>query len=345
MKVRAVFCGSLRSGETSAMRYAAMKRAGLALTVVNTDADLGLPKRIISAVAKRIGHGIDWGGLNQRLLNAVISQRPQVVWIDKGVFISGDTLQSIRSHEPRSKIVHYSLDDMSGRHNRSRQYVSAIPYYDLHVTTKSFGVAELRQEGARDVILLDNAFCPEIHQPRQVSDREREELGGPVGFIGTFERDRAEALSWIASKGIPVRVWGDGWASWSRQNRQELLRIENNNVRGERYAKAICSFDINLGFLRRLNRDLQTTRSVEIPACGAFLLAERTREHLKLFEEGKEAEYFDSEEELLQKCRYYLENPLKRRDIARNGRLKCESSDYSYDSHITTALRHLRVTL
>ena len=76
------------------------------------------------------------------------------------------------------------------------------------------------------------------------------------------------------------------------------LVIENKGLYSEDYSKSFQAFKISLCFLRKINYDQQTTRTVEIPACGGFMIAERTAEHKAMFEEGKEAEFFSSNEEL-----------------------------------------------
>jgi spore maturation protein CgeB len=300
---------------------------------------LGLSVRALN----RLGYAADPSRVNARLLASVLNDKPQLVWIDKGLCVTPRTLRAIRILQPVAQIVHYSPDDMGGRHNQSRQYLDSVPLYDLHVTTKSFNVAEVKRWGARAVIFLNNAYSSDLHRPLDISAEDRLAFGGDVGFVGAFEKDRAEALRFLASRGLRVRIWGGGWEGWARRNGDPNMRVEGRWLWGQEYVKALCSFEINLGFLRKLNRDLQTTRSVEIPACGGFMLAERTAEHRQLFTEGVEAEFFTTKDELLEKCCYYLAHSEEKARIAAAGRARCVQSGYSYERQVEAVLDQLSV--
>jgi len=102
--------------------------------------------------------------------------------------------------------------------------------------------------------------------------------------------------------------------------------------------KAIQSNSISLGLLNRQNRDLQTSRSFEIPACGGFMLAERTEEHRLYFEEDREAAYFGSWDELIQKLRFYAAHERPRTEIAMAGYRRCLRSSYRYVDRAVDAL-------
>ena len=90
----------------------------------------------------------------------------------------------------------------------------------------------------------------------------------------------------------------------------------------------------NTLYYQNSNANQTAGRSLEIPASGTFLLAMRTKQHLDLFEEGKEAEFFQGHEELCAKARYYLEHEDRRREVARRGHLRCVRSDYSYSRYM-----------
>lgn len=273
---------------------------------------------------------------NARLFAAAKQGNWDIVWLEKALTISPETLVRMRKHCPATRIIGFSPDDMNGRHNQSQQFLKALPLYDCFLTTKSYNVEELGSLGCPNVVFVGNGFDPESFRPLPVLPEDRVRLGGDVGVIGTYERERAEWMFYLATQGIRVRCWGNNWEKtpWQHPN----LAIEKTPLYGDDFAKACTASKINLGFLRKINRDQQTTRSVEIPACGGFMLAERTDEHLELFEEGEEAEFFASREELLQKCRYYLHDDQARIRIAQRGYERCLRSGYSNAERLREAL-------
>ena len=277
--------------------------------------------------------------INSRLMEAVRQNRWDVLWVDKCMNLSADSLRAFSSVQPHTLKIGYSPDDMDARHNQSRQFLETLPLYDVFLTTKTYNVEELQARGCRDVRFIGNAYDPASFRPLPVSNKEIHDLGGDIGFIGTFEEDRARFLYELAAAGLPVRIWGGGWEKM--RNTHPNLRLEKKPLYGDLFAKACGAFKINLNFLRKINRDRQTTRSVEIPACRGFMLAERTEEHQELFQEGVEADYFSSLDELKAKCQQYLEDDDARNRVAAAGYRRCLDSDYSNEGRLRAALLDL----
>lgn len=343
-----LFVGPQREGSTTVQRRRALEGLGHRVVPVDT-----FPERVRKEAAslpyrlrlKAFRSGLDrlgpkdLAGAGEAILRSLEAEPFHVLWIDKGLSIGAEVLARARSRFPSLKIVGFSPDDMANRDNQSPQFLAGLRHYHLFLTTKSYNVAELAAMGCPRVEFVGNSYAPEVHRPLPVTPQFRESHGAPVGFVGQWERDRGEQLARLAEAGIPVKVWGYTWERARR--RPEGLLLMNRPVWGDEYARTICATDVNLCFLRKANRDLQTTRSVEIPACGGFLLAERTDEHRALFEEGREAEFFGSVEELIGKARHYLARPEERMRIAEAGRARCLSSGYSYAARLGPVLARL----
>lgn len=333
-----LFVGPLEYGSTTLQRMTAMSDLGHLIKSINTHT----PPKVIDfasladralAKAYRIGSPLrptyrDRAGANAAILTTLKHGSCDVLWIEKGLTIDASTLIDAKRTCSSMKIVGYSPDDMSARHNHSRQFLEHLHLYDVFFTTKSFNVAELQAIGGRDVRFVDNAFDPHTHRPIELSRDERARLGGPIGFVGSYELERARSMAYLAKSGCTTRIYGGNWAG-QKIVKCSGLRYEVKAPIGHDYARTICSFDVNLHFLRKINRDQQTTRSVEIPACGKFMLAERTDEHQALFEDGREAVFFGSDEELLDRVHHYLQRPDDRLRIGHSGRQRCLRGGYS----------------
>ncbi len=124
---------------------------------------------------------------------------------------------------------------------------------------------------------------------------------------------------------------------WVKKQHTNLI-IKDKPVYGEKYVEVINNSKINLGFLRKINRDEVTSRTMEIAACGSLLVAERTSRHNALFYEGKEAEFFSTNKELYEKIQYYLEYDYLISDISKSGRRRCLQSGYDMTNQLSSIL-------
>lgn len=336
---RIVFVGDLNSYGRSYQRLRAMRDLGYSVIGISYSRQdfvpgIGGEPGVWSKILTKIGFPLDEAGVNTVIVSAVRDPQIHLLWIEKGLTIRPFVLKAAKAINRGIRIVSYSEDDMFMTHNQSAYYRRCLPLYDVVFTTKSYNVrpAELPALGALRTVFVGKAYDPHMHRPIALSPGDRERFGDDVQFIGTFEDDRAQKMLYLAKNGIRIRVWGNGWQHWMKMHTN--LIVEGKPLYGDDYVRALCASKINLCFLRKVNRDLQTDRTMEIPACGVFMLAERTEEHLALFEEGKEAEFFDDEGELLSKVRFYLDHDQQREAIAAEGRQRCLRSGYSHHERL-----------
>ena len=99
-------------------------------------------------------------------------------------------------------------------------------------------------------------------------------------------------------------------------------RITLGHVDRKLYSKLIYCSKIAIGLTTKENMDDITDRTVEIPAIGTLLCANKTKTHQKILIENKEAIFFKNANECYKKCNSLLSDIRKINKIAYKGHIK-----------------------
>lgn len=279
---------------------------------------------------------------NKAFVRAVQESRPDIVYVDKGILFTERSL--LRARDVRSAnglrpvFLHFHPDDAFGSMIYSGLYETTLQHYDCHFTPYRWVLEEHVARGARRVESWPFGFYPPIHAPVPAGDAPAADLSVDVAFIGRWERTRAAELEALARHGVGLGVWGTLWKKLAR--RSALRRFVRWRSAVGRELAAVASLSkISLGFLSETNRNGHTSRTFEIPACGGFMLAQRSDGQREFFEEGVEMECFGSSEELHDKVAWYLAHEAAREKIRAAGRQRCLRSNYSYHDRFRFVLR------
>jgi spore maturation protein CgeB len=228
--------------------------------------------------------------------------------------------------------LHYTPDAQI-LDNRSRYFMQCIPLYDWVVTTKPFETELYKARNAKNVIFVLQGFGRRFIE-YQIDSCVRNDWSTDVCFVGHCQKHYAARLRSASEAATQLRIWGPGWAQYAQRNNWARPYVSGSGAWGVEYLHVLANAKIAIGLLSKRIPETTTTRSFEIPAIGTFLLAERTDDHLTLFDEGKEAEFFADDEEMKSKIRFYLANDTVRKRIAAAGRERCLRSGYSSEHQL-----------
>lgn len=282
-------------------------------------------KSVFHRIDDRLVMGPTTLGFNQQLIDRARSFRPDFVFAYNGTHVLPATLKILKQTLPRTLLVQYCNDNpFSAGADKLlwRHLKDSIPIYDAHFAYRHSNIADVTAYGGRNVHLLRSYYIP-ADDYRQEPDAVHDHLRSDVLFAGHYEPDaRLESLEQVASLPVRMNLFGGSWAVARTRLRpgSPLARFfPVSPVVGAEYRMAISGTKIALCFLSKLNGDSYTRRNFQIPATRTFMLSEHTPDLASLFEEGKQAEFFRSQDELVDKIRYYLQHDSEREEIARNG--------------------------
>lgn len=346
--MKILFLGPIGEGQTSRMRMRALQRLGHEVVGVETVTPWLRASWLARQTQRRLSRGSIIDEINRAVLEAAAAFRPELVWGEKQEYLRPETLESLGAAGARR--VHFTPDPYFVLDWRRTPVMDqAIGLYDVLVYCKAYERADYEALG-KPLIYMPLGYCDETHRPLP-SDDPRWTCA--VGFLGGWEPRREALLRAVGAAVDDLKIWGGYWeflqdGRWTLRRQVILSRLaggdafriardarlarawQGGEVYGDDYARALTAARIGVGFLRKTWPDQHTTRTFEIPACASLLLADRTEEHQAFFEEGREAEFFSSEPELVDKARFYAANEVARAKVAAAGRARCEASGYSY---------------
>ncbi len=295
----------------------ALAALGHRLMIVNERDFIPLRPTRAGKLANRVTRKRRRNAYNSAVRENVAAWKPELVLVFKGTYLRAETMAELKTlkRPPRAFLLNYDDFFSAAASNLIGDLEQLVRHYDCVFTTRRCNVDELKAIGARRALYLPFCYDPAFHFPVEPTKAERRRLAGRVVFIGSYEPERAAALSKLPPGDLAV--WGNNWRGRGPASLRRAVR--GRPLTGLDFSRGLNSALIALNFFRRANRDRLNSRSFELPACGAFTLSERSEELAAFFREDREVVMFDGPDELRDKTAYYLKNEAERTAIARAG--------------------------
>lgn len=337
--MRFLYIGQYSEGTTSKMRadqliYILKPETS---NIIDTHIPFYKTNKLFRSIGFRYKKGPLINSVNTYIQKHVAQNKYDLIWVDKGVYISKKTIRLLR--ERTDKLIHFTPDPAFTYH-KSKLFKDSISYYDYLITTKSFELQNYYSLKKKEqIIYATQGFDKTIHRKSDVKFLEKEGLA----FLGHYEVEREEVIEALLNNNVLVTLAGIKWSDFAKNHRDNhLLNYLGDGVYGEDYVKTLQKAKIAWGSISKWIPEKHTTRTFEIPACGTALLTEVNDETISFYKPS-EAIFYNGVDDLVKKVTYYMSHDAELEAITNAGYIAVQDRGFDYESIMLALLKKMEV--
>lgn len=276
---------------------------------------------------------------NQKFIDYVVNGNYTHLFVVKGTYLLPETLVKIKKLCPVVQTCCFNPDDpfnpQTWGGSNHPNIKDTVPNYDYYFIWSKKLIPKIKALGVEEThylpFAIDNQLIKSFNNILPKYD---------LSFIGNADTERQE---WINRSADYIKkddylkqidIFGIYW------NKHPKLSLNGSRF-GDDYFKVFYESKININILREQNKGETNMRTFEIPATGNFMLHEVSEGAKEFFKADRDAVYFSSPEELIDKSNFYLKNESLRIKIAHSGYQKTLNYGYTYEDRVSTILKKL----
>jgi spore maturation protein CgeB len=267
-------------------------------------------KSVFNKFLYRVGFRSIISKIQNSIKDLVLREHPDKVLVFKGMEVTPQTLQWIRSKG--IQLLNYNPDHpfvFSGRGSGNNNVLNSVKLFDCYFSYDKQTVFELKRMGVPSNELPfgfdHNAFL--------VSDLEKESEVLKVCFLGNADKYRVRFINTLAGKGVQIDVYGENWGQYKLH--QSVCSYGPKY--GAEFWRTLHRYALQLNLLRIHNYLSHNMRTFDIPGASSIMLAPRTQDHQSFFEENDEVFLFSDENEAYDKIKHVLSLTFEERQAIR----------------------------
>ena len=216
--------------------------------------------------------------------------------------------------------------------------------FDFVVVNADHNMFSLLEKGIVHVTWIHQGFAPEFFGitggPTVSAPTDYYADVAMVGSMGKpIYKRRSELIARLRKEKIDVKWWGPRLCRQMRNIRYFYGGIHRSWAGGEAYMHDFADVIRHIKIFVGQDADTPfrgkylSNRSFAVMGCGGFYLCRRTYGIESIYDIGREMDVFDTDDEMVEKVRYYLDNEDKRREMALAGQRRV-LADYTYEQQV-----------